>query len=134
MIEVSSRALWELTKHIATWVANLSRAHELRQKQSINALRKVILASRETTFYLSQYRKTQQPNPYTEKQLSLLWTELGFELSDLNLDKLAERCQQIGRSWANPKELDFVLLSRVQAGLYKLEKTAEHLLKRLDSD
>ena len=59
MIEVvTAISLWELVKHAGAWVANLKRAKDERKKQSIEALRKVIVAARQTSVYMRQLKDT----------------------------------------------------------------------------
>ena len=45
MAEIGAGLLWELLKHARSWLANLNRASEERQRQSVEALRGIITAS-----------------------------------------------------------------------------------------
>jgi hypothetical protein len=93
----------DLFNHGLRWLANLRRAKLERKQQSILALRKMISASRETSVYIRQLSETGQSNHKVERDLTLLWTDLGFALEDLGLTKLAKRCQVTGKHWSNPE-------------------------------
>ena len=66
-----------------------------------------------------------------EMQLSLLWTELSFELDDLELAALAKRCRIKGRYWADPNQYNRRFLDQAQTRLEDVEKAAATLLKRI---
>ena len=114
------------------WIDNLSRAKQQRQRESIEALRAVVVAARHTQAYLRQLDDTGQQNHATEAQLAALWTELGFRLSDLGLSKLAKRCDIRGRYWANPDALDKDFLKRADIGLERMEQMALQLLAEIE--
>lgn len=94
---MTSTAWWELAKHAASWLTNLKRAKHARKRESIDALRKVVVAARRTAVYLRQMRDTGQRHHATELELTTLWTELGYALEDLGIEKLAKRCRITGK-------------------------------------
>ena len=102
MDPITSGLLWEILKHASSWLVNLGRASKERKGQSIRAVRDVITASRETAVYIRQIKETGNRNHETETHLSVLWTELGFALQDIGINKLAKRCQIKGKHWGNP--------------------------------
>ncbi len=132
MIEVlSPAALWDLIKNASRWLTNLRRANHTRQRESVNALRKVVMAARKTAVYMRQLDDTQQRHYQTEIELATLWTELGFALEDLKVTKLAKRCLINGKQWADPKSLDKEFLAKADAGLDRVEQLANQLLANL---
>jgi hypothetical protein len=129
---ISDGSLWQLFRHLSQWIGNLSRAKQQRQRESIEALRAVVVAARHTQAYLRQLDDTGQQNHATEAQLAALWTELGFRLSDLGLSRLAKRCDIRGRYWANPDTLDKDFLKRADIGLERMEQMARQLLAKIE--
>jgi hypothetical protein len=129
---ISDASLWQLFRHLSQWIGNLSRAKQQRQRESIEALRAVVVAARHTQAYLRQLDDTGQQDHATEAQLATLWTELGFRLSDLGLSKLAKRCDIRGRYWANPDTLDKDFLKRADIGLERMEQMARQLLAKIE--
>jgi hypothetical protein len=67
-----------------------------------------------------------------QEELSMLWTELSFELKDLGLTKLADRCNMKGKYWADPTEFDADFLDRAGNRLSDIEELAEASLKDLE--
>lgn len=45
---------WEVAKHLKTWVTNLKRARDNRKKESIEALRQVIVSGRGMRVYINE--------------------------------------------------------------------------------
>jgi len=134
MIEfVSAISLWELIKHTSRWVSNLKRAKDDRKQASVDALRKVILASQKTAIYLRQINETGQKSHEKEAELAQLWTELSFALDDLKVHKLAKRCLINGKKWAHPESMDKAFLSKADASLARVEQLANQLLASLKS-
>jgi hypothetical protein len=133
MAVISDISLWQLFRHLSQWLGNLSRAKQQRQRESIEALRAVVVAARHTQAYLRQLDDTGKPDHAGEAQLATLWTELGFRLSDLGLSKLAKRCDIRGRYWANPDELDEEFLQRADVGLERMEQLARSLLADIEA-
>ncbi|WP_020182221.1 hypothetical protein [Methylotenera sp. 1P/1] len=125
---LSSKLLWEILKHAKSWLTNLDRASNDRKTQSVKAVRKVITASRETAVYIRSIKDTGQPNHETEARLSVLWTELGFELQDIGIHKLAKRCQIRGKHWADPDHYDQDFLQKADISLETMEKLANEIL------
>ncbi len=123
--------LWDIFKHVRSWLANLNRAGVSRKKQSIKALRGVITAARATAVYLRHIKDSGQPNHQTEAHLSVLWTELGFALEDIGIDKLAKRCQIKGMLWANPKQYDKDFIIKADVSLERMEQLARQILNQV---
>lgn len=133
MIEiVTAISLWELTKHARRWLSNLKRAHRARKQESVDALRKVIIATRKTTVYLRQLKDTGQRTHAAEAELSTRWTELSFALTDLGIDALAKRCRIKGKEWADPSQMDPVYLAKADVGLERMEQLATDLLRDIN--
>lgn len=63
-----------------------------------------------------------------EEEIALLWTELGFELHDLKIDKLAKRCRIKGKHWANPKNSDKEYIKKADISLERMERLANECL------
>jgi hypothetical protein len=133
MAVISDISLWALFRHLGSWLGNLSRARQQRKRESIEALRAVVVAARHTQAYLRQLEDTGQQNHATEANLAGLWTELGFRLNDLGLTKLAKRCDIRGRYWADPNILDADFLQRADIGLERMEQLARQLLAEIDA-
>jgi len=131
MEAVTSVYLWALIKHGYNWLSNLRRAKGSRKQQSVQALRNVILAARETAVYIRQLNETGQRDHIVERRLAVLWTDLGFTLSDLGLSKLAKRCQIKGKDWADPSHYDQAFLERADVKLDRMERLANELLYEL---
>ena len=134
MIEiVTAISLWELTKHLGSWLVNLKRAKDARKQQSIAALRKVITSARHTSTYLRQLNNGKKRNIKKEGELSILWTELSFELDDLGLNKLAKRCMIKGKQWENPQESENKpYFQKADISLDKMEKLAREIIKEIN--
>lgn len=120
--------LWDLVKHTVTWLANLKRAKHARKKESIDALRKVVIAARRTSVYMRQLKEVGKRSHTIETELAVLWTELGFALQDLGVNKLAKRCEIKGRQWADSSQFDQDFLNKADVGLEKMEKLANQML------
>ena len=132
MAVLTDISLWELFKHLKQWLNNLSRANRERQKQSIAALRAVIIAARQTQAYLRLLHDTALQDHAQEAKLSEMWTELGFELTDLGLSKLAKRCDIKGRYWANPDRFSNDFLQKADVGLERMEQLARQLVAEIE--
>ncbi|MCC5860243.1 MAG: hypothetical protein JJT90_18995 [Ectothiorhodospiraceae bacterium] len=129
MIEVvTSVSLWELFKHAGRWVTNLKRAGTERKRESVTALRQVILAAQRTSVYLRQLKDTRERDHHQEMDLSVLWAELGFQLEDLGLEELAQRCRIKGKHWADPDNMDADVLRKADVGLARMEELANEVL------
>lgn len=132
MDALSSKVLGELFNHGTRWLSNLRRANDKRKQASVQALRKVITASRETAVYVRQLNDIGKRDHNTEKHLSLLWTELGFALEDLGIQKLAKRCQIKGKHWSNPEHYDKEFLDKADVNLDKMERIARTVLAEIN--
>jgi len=129
--ELSAADWLALLSHLKRWLSNLSRAGEARKQASKQALRDVIKAVRETTVYLRSQREGGEKSLDRERQLSLLWTELSFQLEDLGLHKLAKRCHITGQYWADPESLDKEFLQKAGVRLTDIERLARASLNGL---
>ena len=130
---VTAISLWELVKHTGSWVTNLKRAKDARKKESVEALRKVVIAARKTSVYMRQLKDTGKRSHQAEGELSTLWTELGFALDDLGIDKLAKRCRIKGKHWADPGKTDREYLEKADVGLERMEQIANEVLRDINS-
>jgi hypothetical protein len=133
MIEIlTGISLWELVKHAGSWLSNLKRAKNARKQESIDALRKVVIAARKTSVYMRQLQETNNRSHETEAELAVLWTELGFALQDLGVTKLAKRCYIKGKQWADPSQFDKDFLEKADVGLEKMEQLAIAVLLEIN--
>ena len=89
------------------------------------------MAARKTAVYVRQLDDSKLRHYPTEDELARLWTELSFELEDINVPKLAKRCSINGKQWADPKSMDKEFLDKADAGLDRIEQLASHLLAEL---
>lgn len=128
---VTTGLLWDIFKHVRSWLANLDRANKSRKQQSITALRGVVVAARETAVYLRQIKESGKHHHHTEAHLSVLWTELGFALEDLGIHKLAKRCQIKGKHWSNPKQYDDEFIAKADVSLERMERMALEILQEV---
>ena len=132
MEALTTKILGDLFNHGYKWLLNLRRAKTERKKESIQALRQVVTASRETAVYIRQLNDNGNRDHNTERHLSLLWTDLGFALEDLGIKKLAKRFQIKGKHWSNPRHYDKEFLDKADISLDKMEKLAEVRIKTID--
>ena len=132
MSVISDISLWELFRHLRQWLNNLNRAGSERQRQSIEALRAVVVAARHTQVYVRLLNDTAKQDHAQEATLSEKWTELGFRLTDLGLSKLAKRCDIKGRYWANPASFDSDFLQRADVGLVRMEQLARQMVAEIE--
>lgn len=128
MVAITEIGLRELFRHLGQWLTNLRRAGANRKKESTDALRSVIVASRETTVYVRHLNETGLQDHQEEARLSAIWTKLSFRLTDLGLTKLAKRCDIKGRYWSNPAQFVHTFLEKADIGLEKIEKLARQIL------
>ncbi|UFS62545.1 hypothetical protein LOH54_00075 [Sulfurimonas sp. HSL-3221] len=131
-MDISAGVLWDIFKHTGSWLINLGRAGEARKRQSVTALRNVITAARETSVYIRQVRDTGKRDHAAEKDLTLLWTELGFALHDLGIEKLARRCQIKGKEWSDPEQYNPVFLEKAHISLERMERIAKEILRQIE--
>ena len=132
MAGVSSAVLWDVFKHVRAWLANLNRAGQARKRQSVKALREVVTAARETAVYMRQMQDLGARDHATERRLAVLWTELGFALRDLGIEKLAKRCQITGKDWARPGHYDTDFLEKADVSLDRMEHLALEILHGIE--
>lgn len=123
---------WELIKHLRRWLSNLNRANKERKKQSIESLRSVIIATRNTAIYLREISDAGKHSHSKEAKLSEQWTRLGFQLSDLGLTKLARRCEITGRYWSDPNQFDEEFLKKADISLERMEKLARQMVAEVE--
>jgi len=129
---ITDISLWELTKHLSKWLVNLRRAGDKRKLQSIDALRKVIIAARKTRAYLRQLDETGKQSHSKEANLSATWTSLSFKLEDLGLKKLAKRCDVKGRYWADPNQFEESYLEKADIALDRMEQLARQMVAEIE--
>jgi hypothetical protein len=130
---IGAGTLWQIFKHTGSWLTNLARAGSARKQQSKQALRAVITAARETAVYMRQMDDKGARDHAVERRLAVLWTELGFQLEDLDLTKLAKRCQITGKRWANPSHYDDLFISRADVSLERMEQLARKILRDISA-
>ncbi len=121
-LEMSASELISVLTHVKRWISNLRRAGKERKAESRKALRSVILAVRETQIYIRHIKDGGRKSIKTERTLSLRWTELSFELEDIGLVRLANRCRVTGKYWANPDGIDHAFLHELADKLTEIEK------------
>lgn len=124
-------SLWALIRHLKQWLVNLRRAGLERKRESVDALRGVILAARDTRAYLRKLKADGRPDHAREARLSEVWTRLGFELRDLGLNGLAKRCDVSGRYWSDPAQFDAEFIERADIGLARMEQLARQTLAEI---
>jgi hypothetical protein len=103
-LEMSSSEWLSLIKHVKQWAGNLSRGKIQRKTESIKALRSVLVAIRKTERYVTNLSEGLQQKRNIEEEISVLWTNLAFDLEDLKLNKLAKVCRIKGKYWSTRKE------------------------------
>lgn len=123
-LEITAADLISLLTHVKRWISNLSRAGKDRKAESRKALRSVILAVRETEIYIRHIKDGGGKSIKTERELSLRWTELSFELEDIGLNKLANRCRVTGKYWADPKKFSTSFLDSLADKLNQIEQSS----------
>lgn len=82
--------------------------------------------------YVRQIQDTQQADHATERHLAKCWTQLGFDLDDLGLSKLAKRCHITGKHWADPKFYTDDFLQKADISLDRMERLAKQILVDID--
>jgi hypothetical protein len=132
MDNLSPALLWDVLKHIRSWLANLSRAGTARKEESKKALRGVVKAARETAAYMRRMQDTGSRDHGTEGRLAVLWTELGFALQDLGIAKLAKRCQISGKQWSEPGFYDEAFVEKADISLERMEAVAMEILNQIE--
>jgi len=129
---ITDISLWELVKHLKQWLVNLRNAGQARKTESIDALRAVIVAARQTSAYVRRLNELGQQDHAEEANLTAMWTELSFKLADLKLSKLAKRCDIKGRYWANPTQFDAEFLEKADIGLERMEQLARQMVAEIE--
>jgi len=129
---ISDSALWELFRHLKSWLTNLQRAGVARKRESVEALRAVVVAARHTQAYLRRLREHSPQDHAEEARLASMWTELGFRLDDLDLTLLAKRCDISGRYWADPDQFEDDFLRRADIGLKRMEQLARQMIAQIE--
>lgn len=127
---LSPENLWDLLKHVKTWLINLERAGDARKKESVEALRAVLNAVRETESYLRRLR-SEERDQNMEDKLSLLWTELSYKLTDIGLDKLSKKCFMKGKYWADKEKYSDAYFDKYGISLELIEHLVKKHLKEL---
>lgn len=129
---ITDISLWELAKHLQSWLSNLGRASKKLKEESKDALRDVVIASRATYTYVRKVNETGKQSHSEEGRLSSKWTLLSFKLKDLGLSKLAKRCDIKGRHWSNPEQFDEIFLEKADIKLEQMEKLAQQMLVEIE--
>ena len=132
MAVISDISLWELFRHLKRWLTNLRRAGDARRRESIAALRAVIVAARKTQAYVRRLSRGEQADHAREAELAEVWTDLGFRLEDLGLTRLGKRCDIKGRYWADPAQFDDDFLARADVGLQRMEQLARQMVAEVE--
>ena len=65
------------------------------------------------------------------EHLTVLWTELGFALQDLGIEKLAKRCQIKGKEWSNPEDYNPGFFAKADMSLERMERMAKEILRQI---
>ena len=133
MALISDSVLWALFRHLKSWLTNLQRAGDARKRESVEALRAVVVAARHTQVYLRRLRDDGGQDHAEEARLAGMWTELGFRLRDLELTRLAKRCDINGRYWADPEQFAEDFLHKADVGLARMEQLARQLLAGIEA-
>ena len=133
MALISDSVLWELFRHLKSWLINLQRAGDRRKRESIEALRAVVIAARHTQAYLRRLGDHIGQDHAEEARLAGMWTELGFRLGDLELARLAKRCDINGRYWADPDQFDDDFLHKADVGLARMEQLARQMIAAIEA-
>ena len=132
MDAITTTILDQLFSHGTKWLSNLGRAKTERKLQSVQALRHVITACRETAVYIRQLNDKGQPDHQIESHISVLWTDLGLSLEDLGIPKLAKRCQIKGKHWSDPTHYDRDFLEKADISLENMERLAHVVLAEIN--
>jgi hypothetical protein len=130
---ITDSLLRELLRHLGTWLSNLQRAGDKRKRESIEALRAVVIAARHTQAYLRRLRDDIGQDHAEEARLAGMWTELSFRLCDLQLTRLAKRCDINGRYWADPEQFDADFLRQADIGLARMEQLARQMIAGIEA-
>jgi len=133
MALISDSVLWELFRHLKSWLTNLQRAGDARKRESVEALRAVVVAARHTQTYLRRLRDHGEQDHTEEARLASMWTELGFRLGDLELTSLAKRCDISGRYWADPDQFEEDFLRKADIGLARMEQLARQMIAQIEA-
>lgn len=130
MIEpASASSLLSLGKFLVQWLESLSRASAERKAGCIDALDRVIAATRETQRYCTE-RDRGRVDPQKEGQLASMWTDLSFELERVGVKKLAKRCDVKGRYWGargSPEKFSKEWLNQADITLESVARLARRI-------
>jgi len=130
MIEhTSASSLLSLGKFMFQWLQSLSRATEARKAECVNALDRVIAATRETRRYCTE-RDRGRVDSFREGQLASMWTDLSFELERVGVKKLAKRCDVKGRYWGargSPEHFSEEWLNQADITLDSVDRLARRI-------
>lgn len=133
VLELSASEWLSIITHVKKWVRNLIRAKAERKRESKEALRAVIKAVRKTTLYLRSLKEGGNKSIEKEENLSMLWTELSFQLDDIGLRKLADRCRIKGKYWADPDLFKKSFLEPAGTRLDDIEELAQKSLAEIEN-
>ena len=124
---------WEVAKHLKTWVTNLRRAKEDRKKESVEALRQVIIASRGMRIYINEWNEGVRDYS-REKQLSEEWTTLGFLVRDLGLKDLSAKCDALAVKLTMIDKVSKETIDKTREALISIEERATEILKPFEAE
>lgn len=124
---------WEVAKHLKTWVTNLRRAKEDRKKESVEALRQVIIASRGMRIYINEWNEGVRDYS-REKQLSEEWTTLGFLVRDLGLKDLSAKCDALAVKLTMIDQVSKETIEKTREALVSIEERAQDILVPIEAD
>lgn len=129
---ISTTTLMSLATALGKWLQSLTRARHETRNAAREALRDVIIATRETAVYCRFLKEDHhRRDPDTEAHLAMLWSTLGFRLEDIGQRGLAKRCQIKGRYWADQGQFGEEFLQAADISLATVERMATTLHARL---
>lgn len=123
-------AIKELATHFIRWLANLNRANEARQKQSLRAVSSVVTLVRKSSAYSRGLKRGKQ-DFNTEADLAAQWSVLSFELAELKLNALAKKCDLKSRYWADPAQFTPEFLAQADISFESVERLARNLVIKI---
>ncbi len=122
-----------LAKFLGQWLYGLKKASDARKTECLEAIDLVIIATRKTQAY-SRAKDEGKANPRTEEELAMLWADLGIQLEQLKVRKLAKRCDIKGKYWANPKQFSTEWLAQADIGLEAVDRLARQMKAQIQAN
>ncbi len=124
---------WEVAKHLKTWVTNLKRARDSRKKESIEALRQVVVSSRGMRIYINEWSEGVR-HYSSEIALSEEWTKLSYLLKDLDLKDLANKCDELAVKLTKIDSTNNETVEKTREALVNIEDRAKEILDEVEPD